>query len=1023
MMFILIMGVISLWGIRIEGFPKLPADSIEVSIINVGMRATQIDQSITRQLEESLTGIRGIEKTFSVSYDDQAIVYIVKQSSYELERLLEDVKQRINTISYFPKSAERPVIQRKALKFPALIVQVYGDLNQDTLQRAARKVKDELLAKPEISHIEQWGERKRELNIEISPQILESYGLNLQKIATLIRQSSMDYRTGTINTSGGYIQLSADNRATYINDYAKIPIITLSNGAVIKLGDIAKIKNDFEDDDVLVMFQGKPTIGFEIHIDNTGNLIETSRSVHEVINHMREKLPDNIKLEIWADQSVDISNRLALLQKNAWQGLLLVFLLLALFLNMKLAFWVALGIPVSIAGTLFMMTWGGINYSLNELTTFSLILVLGIIVDDAIIVGESIFSEQQKNTNVINGTEKGVKKVAVATIFGALTTIAAFYPWTIINDSIGKIFSFISVTVIIALLFSLFESKFLLPAHLTTVRMKTTNTQSILSHRLINYWKQIQLTCNNILNRFNKNTYQPLLSYCLNRRYFVLLFFTFTAFLIIGLMVVGNNRIVFYPDIPSRYISVNMTMDARTPHALILENTEKISLAAQKLNSRLIKQKDLKRPPIEKILVAVIGSFVAEFHADLGPEESRIFQTTEILNAWRNEVGKLEGVEKLSFSAAEQPGGGFYIEIYSDDEVILQTAVTKIRQQLNKIDGVSDIQDELIAGKPEIKLHLKPIANTLGISLDDIAIQIGDNYGGLEILRFQHDLTEVKVVARYTKDARNTLHDVLQAKISLDNGKWIPLSHVVSFESHYVLNEIWHQNNKRVVSLSANINKLKTSPMQVYESLQKLVINQLLAEHPQLKIKSAGEIEQEVKLRPKLLKAFIISILLIYVLLAIPLKSYWQPLVIMSVIPFGFCGAILGHIISGIPFSIFSFFGMLALAGVVVNDSLVMMTCYNQLRKNKVTLDLALIKSGSSRLRAIFLTTITTTIGLFPLLLETSEHAQYLIPAAVSLVYGELFATTITLILIPVLIKTANDITDIIPSKTEYNLA
>lgn len=1006
MVCILVIGALSLWGMRIEGFPKLPADSIEINVSYPGASAEQIDQSVTRRLEQSITGLQGVKKVLSLSLDGISTLTIQKQNDYSLDRLMENVKRRIDNINFLPEDALRPEITQEDFTFPALIVQIYGDLDQDTLQRSAQLVKQALLARAEISSLRQWGERERELSIEISPQTLETYKLTLQDIAERIREYSLLYKTGTLKTEGGFIQLRADKRAVKINDFAEIPIVQKGDGTRIKLGDIAKITNGFEEDEVRVRFQGKPAIGFEILLDQKGNLLDTSRTTRDVIKDLRKTLPDSVKLDIWADQSSYISDRLALLQRNGWQGLMLVFILLALFLDLRLAFWVSLGIPISIAGTLGVMESTLFEYSLNDITTFGIIVVLGILVDDAIIVGESIFTERKAGINAIRETEKGVEKVAVATVFGVLTTIAAIYPMTTIDNPLGKLLSSFSVVIMLALLFSLVESKLILPAHLAASRIGHVRPTNALSQA----WRFLQDRANSLLNNFNKKLYQPLLTRCLVYRYAVVLLFIAITTGIIGLATVGVVRTTFFPDIPSSIISVTMEMDARAPQRLTLENTEKLKQAANTINTRFMAQPGVHKPPIDKILVAIVGAYSAEFYADLGPGKNRAVDTLSVLKAWREEVGLLEGVVKLNFSATENTGGGFSLTLYAEDEAILRQATDDISYALRQLEGVNDVRDDLQAGEQQIRLLLKPTAHALGLTMESLAVQIGDTYGGLEVQRYLSGLNEVRVMTRFKPQSRDSLQDLMQARIILNNGDWVPLHHVAEMQSRYTLNAIWRKNNQRAITLAANIDKTITSPRFIYETLEKTVIARLESQYPELKVQPDGELKEEAELKRGLIKSLLIGLLLIYTLLAIPLKSYWQPLIIMSIIPFAFAGAVLGHWITGIPFSLLSFFGMLALAGVVVNDSLVMIVRYNQIREKGLPMNTALVEAGSSRLRAVFLTTVTTTVGLMPLLSETSEQAQYLIPAVVSLVYGELFATVITLILVPVLTRIGHDI-------------
>lgn len=1011
MVVILVAGLMSLWGIRIEGFPRIPPDAISISTYYPGASAVQVDESVTRKLEGALEGLPGVKKVFSVSFDEVAQVRVQKKASYSLDRLLDDVRSRIDNIATLPRTAERPTVKREEFNFPAMIVQVYGTVDQHSLQRLARQVKEMLLAQPEISRIKQWGERKYEMSITVPPERLQSLGMSIEDVATAIQESSVRYRTGLVKSAGGRIQVRADQYLDQRLDFENIVLVDREDGAVIRLGDIAKIENGFVDEEVYVLFQGEPAIGFEIVIGQKDNLLDVSRVTQRVLQQLRNEFPDSVKLASWVDQSDYISDRLETLKSNAIQGLLLVFILLALFLSPKLAFWVALGIPISLAGTLAIMGWHIFDYSLNDITTFGMIIVLGILVDDAVVVGESIYSERQRITDRVKGTEAGVAKVATATIFGVLTTVAAFYPMTTIKNPLGQVLASFSVVVIIALLFSLFESKFILPAHLAETRLDNTKNTN---NSIKTYWTRLQLFLSDGLDAFNKKVYRPLLSRCINYRYACLIGFTAAAILAFGLIKVNVVRTAFFPDIPGSLITVSIEMDKRASIGMTLENTRRLRESLDAINERFAHKAEGGALPVSKLMTAVIGPTSISAYAELVPGSERRTSTLEVVDAWREALGNLEGVVSMEISGSEETGGGFALEVFSRNDQQLREAVSLIADKLNQIEGVSDVRDDFRPGKPAIRFRLKPEGRALGMKTVNLAAQVGDSFGGLEVQRFQRGTDEVKVMARIPDQARDSLHDLLTMNVRLPDGHFVPLLSVADVESYYVTDAIQRRDFKRAATIQASIDKNLISPSGVFSALNggvsDGVIGELLNTYPGLVVKPVGELEEEAEMQRGLIKALIISLLLIYVLLAVPLKSYWQPLVIMSVVPFGFAGAIVGHLIVGIPVSVLSFFGMLALTGVVVNDSLVMMTRYNQFREEGISTQQALIEAGSSRLRAIFLTTVTTVAGLTPLMLETSEQAQYLIPAAVSLAFGELFATAITLLLVPITIASGNDL-------------
>ncbi|MCV6626681.1 MAG: efflux RND transporter permease subunit, partial [Cellvibrionaceae bacterium] len=651
MVVILVAGLMSLWGIRIEGFPRIPPDTISVSTYYPGASAVQVDESVTSKLESALEGLPGVKKVFSVSYDEMAEVRVQKKTAYSLDRLLDDVRSRIDNIATLPQAAERPAVKRDEFNFPAMIVQVYGSVDQHSLQRLARQVKETLLAQPEISRIKQWGERKYEMSITIAPERLQSLGLSFEDVTAAIQQSSVRYRTGVIKSAGGRIQVRADDYLDQRLEFDSIVLLDQGDGAVVRLGDIAEIDNGFVDEDVYVLFQGQPAIGFEIVIGQKDNLLDVSRVTQRVLQQLREEFPDNVKLASWVDQSNYISERLDTLKSNAIQGLILVFILLALFLSPKLAFWVALGIPISLAGTLAIMGWHVFDYSLNDITTFGMIIVLGILVDDAVVVGESVYSERQHIKDRIKGTEAGVAKVATATIFGVLTTVAAFYPMTTIQNPLGQVLASFSVVVIIALLFSLFESKFILPAHLAETGIDKDQAPS---GALQIYWGKLQAFLSDGLDSFNNNTYRPLLRRCIEHRYACLIGFLAAAVLALGLIKVNAVRVTFFPDIPGSLITATIEMDKRASIGMTLDNTERLRETLDTINQRFADSAEGGSPPVSKLMTAVIGPTSISAYAELVPDSERNTNTLEIVDAWRRALVGLEGVVSMELSGSEQ---------------------------------------------------------------------------------------------------------------------------------------------------------------------------------------------------------------------------------------------------------------------------------------------------------------------------------------------------------------------------------
>lgn len=1015
MVFVLVVGVTSLMTVRIEGFPKIPADTVTVTTTFPNAYAAQVDEQITRKVEKALEGLEGVRAVRSTSSPDSSQVSIQKKNGYKLQKLLDNIRLKVDGIYNLPKGAKRPTIKINNFDIPGLYIQVYGDTDLKSLQRVARNLRKKLLASPEISRVNPWGLQDQEIAIEFKRGTLERLDLTIADVTARIRAASLFFQGGTLRTDGGYITLRADSQAYNLHDYQEIPIVEWPDGTATLLGDIATITDGFEETDIETRFNGQPSVGMAVLIGRKDNLLQVSDDAERIVAEARNALPDNIKVTIWGNSRNYIADRLELLSNSAIQGLFLVTLMLAVFLNVKLAFWVAMGIPISIAGSLAVATTGWIDYSLNDITTFAFIIVLGILVDDAVVVGESVYEQRKRYKDPIKGTEIGVERVSTATVCGVLTTVAAFFPLLLIDKPFGKILASFAGIVILALLFSLLESKLILPAHLAHISMVKDKKP----HLIARGWGFIQKGARGGLMWVRDRIYAPVLKFSINHRYGVLILFIAMASCVFGLMANGQIKSSFFPEIPGQIIAVKLKMDQRAPAHLTLKNVGILEQSAIALSKDKTLFNAAGESPVYHIFAFVSGTTTAELYMEVVPSEERPHLTTaDIMKIWRTRVGSLEGVSDLSFSGSEG-FGGFRIRLLGSDREMLEQASLEVREQLSSLLGVANVRDTFLTGQPEFRLKLKPEARSLGFTSERLAKQIGYAYGGAEVQRVQRGADEVKVIIRNSLDDRNTVDDLMKLRLRSDKGNWIVLSSVADIKSRYVSEEIKRRNGELVATVMADVDRAVVPPEEIAQSLFNGFTQSLEQKYPGLTIDQGGELEEIGELRGGLLRAFLIAGLLIYMLMAVPLKSYWKPIIIMSVVPFGFVGAVIGHGVMGMPFSLLSFFGCLALIGVLVNDSLVMMTFYVQSREEGMPHAEATLHCGISRFQAIFLTTATTVAALMPLISETSEQARYLIPAAVSLAYGEMFGTLITLILIPVLLAISADIRRLVFGKKE----
>jgi len=1006
MVLILFLGVQALLSIRIEGFPRVPPETVDISVEYPNATAAQVDELVTQKIEQALEGLEGVRSVTSQSVSGFAAISVRRAGGEDLQDVLDRVRIRIDGLTDLPSNARRPVIEAAGFDFPALYVNLHGQTDPATLRSLGRRLREDLVARPELSKLKIWGLIPQELRIEADPERLRQYGLTIADLQDAIRANSLTFQAGELKTDGGTIHLRADDRALFAPEYAAIPIIERGNGSSLRLGELATIEDGFREGDFLFRLNGEPTVGMEILVGQKENLLDISRVVRRTVEEFEPQLPTNVSAIVWGDSAGYISDRLALLRSNGVQGLILVTLMLSVFLNVRLAFWVAMGIPISVMGAIAVSGTRWIDYSLNDVTTFGLIIALGILVDDAVVVGESVFEERRKGGDPIAGTERGVSRVAVATVFGVLTTIAAFFPMLLIDNPLGKVLASFSGIVILALIFSLIESKFILPAHLAHVPIDRTRR-----HWPARLWGRVQDTAQAGLLGFRDRVYAPVLRVALIHRYAVLIVFVAAAALGIGMIAKGQVRTVFFPEVPGQIITVSLEMDARAPFALTRANMDRIEAVGRDLGAELQRETGMDEPPIRSFFTIVAGAGAAQIFAELLPVEDRPdVPILDVVREWRQRVGAVEGATELEFTGSESLAGGFQIRLISRDAQLLEQASADMQSFLRDIEGLSNIRDNLAGGQPELRLRLRPEARSLGFTAETLASQIGFGFGGAEVTRIRRDGAEIRVVVLNADSSRDTIDDLMRTRLRSTAGTWVPLVTVAEIDGAYTAGAIDRRDGQRMNTISASVDRGLVAPEEVGQAVFEQLVPDLAKRYPTVRVVAAGELEEMGEIRGGLVQALLLAAVLIYVLMAVPLKSYWQPVIILAIVPFGFVAAAVGHLIMGVSLSLLSFFGMLALTGVIVNDSLVMITRYNQARAQGSTAETALNQAGIGRFQAIFLTTATTVIGLLPLLTETSEQAQYLIPAAISLAFGELFGTALMLLLVPVLIAIAEDV-------------
>ncbi len=1010
MITILAAGVFTGLNVRKEGFPAFASETVTVSVPIRGGTPENVERGVAIKIEESLESVDGIEHIRSVSKDNLATITVQAKENYPITKLLDDVKIQIDAITSLPEQAEKPVVNEKKRESTVLWVELYGDVPEATLKETARKVRDTLLREPAISKVETFGGRDYEISIEPSEAKLRFYSLTFSEVATAISNNSIDIGGGVIRSDRGDISLRSREQAYKRADFEKIPVRTNPDGTRIFVKDVALVRDGFVDQDALNRFRNKPTVSLKIITEGTDDIIDAVNQANKVVDEYTE-LPEGVEIAGWLDGATNIRDRLVLLGKNGLIGVLLVLGILMVFLNLRLAFWVAIGIPVSLAGAMTLFPLPGIDMSINVISAFGFLVVLGIVVDDAIVIGESIYSEKENAKNPddpessLRTTVRGVSKVVTPATFGVITTIAAFLPLTQVSGRMGNVFGQIAATVIFCLIFSLVESKLILPSHLAYINVHK-KPKNIISRS----WAKFQKTIAGSLTWFIEKLYTPFIRILVSWRYAVLATFIGVFILVVSLLPAGQLRFVFFPTIYQDNIAVLVELEQGQSVDYLHGTLERISSIADELGEGY--EKEFGHNPFKEVQISASSNNKAAIAAELTRSTEREFLSTEqIVKDWRKAIGPIAGARSLTLSSrAGPPGGDLVINLESDNLEELKAVAEDMKQVIATYPGVYDIYDTFDSGKPEILYSITPEGQAADLNKLDLANNVRDAFFGREAQRVQRGRDEVKVMVRYPIEQRDSLETLRNMRIRKENGTIVPFSVVADTTYSESLASIERYDNKRVVAVEASIDKSITSSKDVLDKLSKEYFPEMKSKFPAISISQSGEAEQRAKSMQSLLVGFAFSIIFIYILIAIPLKSYVMPLIIMSVIPFGIIGALLGHYVMGIPVSILSVFGILALSGVVVNDSLVLVCRVNDLRAEGLSLVDSCKQAGSDRFRAILLTSLTTFFGLGPLLLETEVQAQFLKPMAASLAFGILFATIITLILLPMLIIIARDI-------------
>ena len=1040
MALVLLAGISTWLKLKKEIFPETSTNVVSVSIPYPGATPEEVEKGVCIPIEEALRDLQGIDVMRSTAANSYGVVYVEVSGDSEVRDVLDDMKTRVDAIDNFAENIESPVYEEVLIKNQVLTVAISADANEQTLRGYADRIRNGMLSyvpkKPDnwldkfissfsgeagVSQVELTGIRPYEISIELSEDAMNAYGVSFDDVATAVRASSIDLPGGAVRTEAGEILIKTESKRYSAEQFEGIAVISRADGTVVPLSSIANVIDGFEDVDLTSRFNGKNAATLQVFRVGNEDTLKVANAAISYLQSIRNDLPADVSIEIWNDNSKYLKGRLNLLKKNAIWGLILVLIILSLFLRPSLAALVTLGIPVSFTGAIWMMPYTDI--SINMITLFAFILVLGIVVDDAIVVGENVFKRMRAGECPKLASWRGTHEVGIVVIFGVLTTAAAFTPMLGISGVSGKIWRNIPWIVIPTLLFSLVQSKLILPAHLALLKpIKPNEKQNIIL--------RFQSKVSDGMEIFVDRIYRPTLKLALQGRYIVVTVFVSLFLISVGLIVGERIKWEFFPEVEAEIISTKVKMIEGVAFESTSEAVLKIEEAAKKLDQNY---REKYGEPLIKNMLATVGSQpfktgfspitptgdnLGEVAIEILPGSDRSVTARELAAEWRVITGSIPAASEVSFqSQSAGSGNAIDLELSGDNMEDLLEATELVKRKLSEIEGIIDISDSNVLGKRQVSLKsLLPEGESTGLRLSDVGKQMRQAFYGEEVQRLQRGRDEVKVMVRYPKKNRLSIDDVETMKIRTKGGNKVPLSSLVELEEGRSKSVIRRTERLRAIRIAADIDRgnPNANANQARRNLENNMLSEFGELYPVIKYEFYGEQKDQAQSMEELQTSSLFALLVVFVLMAIPLGSYIQPGIVMSVIPFGIVGAIIGHILMGANISIMSMCGIVALSGVVVNDSLVLVDYVNRHRIRGKSIVEAAWEAGAARFRPIVLTSLTTFAGLSPMLFETDLQAKFLIPMAISLGFGILFATFITLILVPCVYLLLEDLKSLI---------
>ena len=1004
MVLLIIGGLMTVPSLDKQFFPTPEINQVSVTMPFPGAGPAEVEEQICIRVEEAIHDLTGIKEIRSIAQQGMGTILIEAAQDYPVQRLTADIKTRVDAIDTFPSDAERPVVTELTYRHLMAVVALAGDLDEYELKELGETLRDELARQPYVSVVDLQTTKPYEVSVDISEAALRRYGLSFENVVSAIQGASLNLPAGAIKSREGDVRVQTRGQAYDRADFERIVLFTKRDGTELLLGDVADIHDGFADWDLNVSFDGRPSLEMYVYVTSSPDVLRTSDTVRQWVAKRQPSLPPGVELSVWRDSAKDFSGRVDTLLKNGIGGLLLVGIVLVLFLRPKLAFWVGTGIAVAFLGTLFMVKYTGV--SLNMVSLFAFLLVLGIVVDDAIIVGEAIHTHQTRGEFGERGALLGVHSVVKPVMFAVISTMVFFFPMMMMPGEWAVAARAIPVVVILALAFSLVECLLILPAHLAHLGPEKPATNPLMKR--VEQWRRV---CAEGMLNFARYRYRPFLARSLSQHYLVAAVF-FVAFVFsIALYGGGWLKTAFFPRVNSDYVYANVEMPEGGPYAVTELLRDRMLAAAEDLKLEWNQRDEFQDIPAVSHVSAV--SEANRIQMVIGTVSEDV-DTEELARDFRERVGSVPEAKSIRMDfTIRDPGKPIKLVLASRSTEELTGVVPEVRRALASYPGVFDISDSFDSARDEVVLELKPAAEGLGITLSQVARQVRQAFYGAEAQRIPRGREDVKVMVRYPESERRSIGNLDDMYIRTPAGVEVPFQTVASYRIEPGYQKLERLDRMRTLEVEADVSWDGATPLEVVTAVIEDWLPQWQQRYPGLQLKLDGELQEEAEFQRAMLKYMVLAMLVIFGLMAIAFRSYWQPFLVLTAIPFGIMGAIFGHALLNWQISIFSMMGVIACAGVVVNDNLVLIDRVNTLRGEGLTLREAVLQAGEDRFRPIILTSLTTFVGLLPIMSETSVQAQFLIPMVTSLAFGVLFATGVTLVLVPSLYLIGEDVAEL----------